>query len=220
MVRFIPEPCLCLVTDRTVGDPHTFVERIEAAVDGGVDMVQLRETDLPGGELFKLANSVKQTIAGRAILLINERVDVALAVGADGVQLGEKAMPLTVIRRLTGSQCLLGRSVHSEAGAVQAQVEGAYFLVVGTMFATSSHPGVAPGGPRLLRAIGRKLESRRAPLPLIGIGGITENNLGEVMREGATGVAVITSILASPDPRQEAIKLKREMLNTWRSIRC
>ena len=177
-------------------------------------MVQLREKDLPGGELLELATSIKRTIDGRALLIINERADVALAAGADGVQLGEEALPLAVARRVMGPQCLLGRSVHSEEGAAQAQ--GAHFLIVGAMFATRSHPGTVPAGSRLLRDIARLLERRAASVPLIGIGGITETNLGEVMRAGATGVAVITSILASPDPRQEAMKLKRAMLDTWK----
>ena len=213
----LPQPCLCLVTDRVVGDRLTLAERIGEAVAGGVDMVQLREKDLPGGELLELAASIKLTINGRALLIINERADVAVAVGADGVQLGEEALPLVAARCVVGTQCLLGRSVHSEEGAAQAHAEGANFLIVGSMFASRSHPGADPAGPRLLRDINRLLERRGAPVPLIGIGGITETNLGEVMRAGAAGVAVITSILASPDPRQQAMNLKQAMLDTWMS---
>ena len=212
-----PRPCLCLVTDRTVDDPNTLMERIGEAVAGGVDMVQLREKDLPGRELLRLATSLKETISGRALLIINERVDVAVAVGADGVQLGEEAMPLAAARHIVGPQALLGRSVHSEEGGAEARAEGAQFLIVGSMFATRSHPGATPAGSSLLRNIGRLLVYPAAPVPLIGIGGITESNLGEVMQAGATGVAVITSILASPDPRQQARKLKRAMLDTWES---
>ena len=180
-------------------------------------MIQLREKDLPGGELLELAASIKRAIHGRALLVINERVDVALATGADGVQLAEDALPLAAARRVVGTQCLLGRSVHSVEGAVQAQAEGAHFLIVGTMFATPSHPGTAPAGSRLLRDIAGLLEGRATPLPLIGIGGITEANLEEVMGAGASGIAVITSILGSSDPRQQATKLKQEMLETWKS---
>jgi thiamine-phosphate pyrophosphorylase len=193
------------------------VERVSEAVAGGVDMVQLREKDLLGGELLRLAISIKETIAGRALLIINERVDVAVAVGADGVQLGEEAMPLADARRVVGPQALLGRSVHSEEGAALAQAEGADFLIVGTMFASRSHPEVNLAGSGLIRDIAGRLELRSAQLPLIGIGGITGDNLGEVMRAGAAGVAVITSILASPDPRQEAGQLRRAMLDTWQS---
>ena len=211
----LPYPCLCLVTDRKVGDERTLVERIGEAVAGGVDMVQLREKDLPGGQLLRLALAIKQTVAGRALLIINERIDVAVASLADGIQLGELALPLAAARLLVGSQVLIGRSVHSREGALKAQAEGAHFLVVGTMYATGSHPEAAPSGPGLLRQIAQLPELQSAPLPLIGIGGITADNLGEVMQAGATGVAVIASILASPDPGQQARRLKLAMLDAW-----
>ena len=213
----LPQPCLCLVTSRAVADGGALVERIGEAVAGGVDMVQLREKGLPGGELLDLANSIKAAIDGRALLMVNERVDVALAAGADGVQLGEEAMPLAAVRRIAGPRCLLGRSVHSEEGAARAHAEGAHFLIVGAMFATPSHPGAAPAGPRLLGDIAWLLERRGDPAPLIGIGGITASNAGEVMAAGAAGVAVISSILAAADPRREAMKLKQEMLNSWKT---
>ena len=205
------------MTDRTVGDRCTLVERIADAVAGGVDMVQLREKGLPGGQLLELAVCIKDAIDSRALLIINERADVALAAGADGIQLGEEALPLAAARRVMGPQCLLGRSVHSEIGAARAQEEGADFLIVGAMFATRSHPGAAPAGTRLLKDIAGRLECRMTPVPLIGIGGITESNLGEVMGAGALGVAVITSILGAPDPKRQAAELKRAMLDTWKS---
>ena len=211
----LPYPCLCLVTDRKVGDERTLVERVGEAVAGGVDMVQLREKDLPGGQLLRLALAVKQTVAGRALLIINERADVAVAALADGIQLGEKALPLAAVSQIVGPQALIGRSVHSREGALKAQAEGAHFLVVGTMYATPSHPQAAPSGPRLLRQIAELPELQSAPLPLIGIGGITADNVGEVMQAGATGVAVTASILASPDPGHQARKLKQAMLDAW-----
>ena len=180
-------------------------------------MVQLREKDLPGGELLELATSIKRAINGRALLIINERADVALAAGADGVQLGEEAFPLAAARCVVGPQFLLGRSVHSVDGAIQAQTEGTHFLIVGTMFATPSHPGTAPAGPRILSDIAELLKRRATPVPLIGIGGITETNLGEVMRVGASGIAVISSILGSSEPKEQATKLKRTMLDIWKS---
>lgn len=210
-----PLPCLCLVTDRSVGDPGTLVQRVSLAVSGGVDIVQLREKDLPGGELLGLANAIQQAIAVNAIMLINERVDVALAAGADGVQLREDGLPIAPVRRMLGSQSLIGRSVHSADGAAKAGAEGADFLVAGTMYATRSHPGVQPIGPSLIRDIVQQQAGTPNPLPVIGIGGITEDNLGEVVRAGASGVAVITSILASSDPKGEARKLKNAMLKVW-----
>ncbi len=216
----LPEPCLCLVTDRRVGDEHTLVHRAAEAVTGGVDLVQVREKDLPGCHLLSLAASFRDAIGSRALLIISERADVGMAAGADGVQLPEDALPVAAVRRIMGPQALIGRSVHSEEGAVRAAADGADFLIVGTMYATGSHPTATPAGPGLVRRIVRLLEARAASVPLIGIGGITADNLGEVIRAGAGGVAVITSILASPDPKAEARRLKQAMLSAWAPTRA
>jgi thiamine-phosphate pyrophosphorylase len=163
-----------------------------------------------------LAIALKKAIASDAILLINERVDVAIAAGADGVQLGEAALPIAPVRNLIGPQALIGRSVHSVEGGEMAASEGADLLLVGTMFSTRSHPGIVPVGPSLIRAIAQKQAEAADPLPVIGIGGITADNLSEVIQAGASGVAVITSILASSDPKAEASRLKDAMLDAWR----
>ena len=206
----LAEPCLCLVTDRRMAEEARLVSIVDEAVSAGVDMVQLREKDLPGGPLLELATSLRETIQGRALLIINDRADVALGVGASGVQLGEEGLPVATARQVLGPGYLIGRSVHSEAGAVQAEALGAAFLVVGTMYANTSHPGAAPAGPDLLRGI-----RQRCRLPLIGIGGITQNNAGDILRAGATGVAVISSILGSPEPGEAVRQLKHAMSEAW-----
>jgi thiamine-phosphate pyrophosphorylase len=203
----LPGPCLCLVTDRHVGDERTLVSRVAQAVAGGVDMLQLREKDLPGGRLLELAEALKKAIGDSALLVVNERVDVAAAVAADGVQLGEEALPVAVARDILGPEALIGRSVHSLEGAVRAAQQGADFLVVGTIYATRSHPGEEPAGPDLIRRI-----AAACSVPLIGIGGINASNMSEVMQAGASGAAVITSILAAPDPQLAAWELKQAML--------
>ena len=206
----LPDPCLCLVTDRRVGgdaaDAAALVDRVAAAVAGGVDLVQLREKDLPGGRLLALAAALKDAIGEAALLVVNERVDVAVALPADGVQLGEEALPVAAARRLLGPQALIGRSVHSVDGARQAITAKADFLVAGTMYASRSHPGEAPAGPELIRRI-----AGLSDLPLIGIGGITAANAPAVLAAGATGVAVISGILADPDPGEAARRLKDAM---------
>jgi thiamine-phosphate pyrophosphorylase len=169
--------------------------------------VQLREKDLPGGRLLELAEALKQAIGDSALLIVNERVDVATAVGANGVQLGEEALPVAMARDMLGPEALIGRSVHSLDGAARAAQEGADFLVVGTIYATRSHPGEEPAGADLIRRI-----ATACSVPLIGIGGINPSNMHEVIQAGASGAAVITSILASSDPRQAAQKLKQAML--------
>ncbi len=209
----LPAPCLCLVTDRSAVERGTLVSRVARAVEGGVDIVQLREKDLPGGELLRLAGDLKRAIQGKASLVINERIDVAMAAGCEGVQLGEEAVPVDLARRILGPGCLIGRSVHSVAGAAAAQSQGADFLVAGTMFASRTHPGAEPAGPALVRSI-----TENCDLPAIGIGGINAGNLGEVLAAGASGVAVITSILAAPDPQEAAREMKLALLEAWAGV--
>ena len=182
---------------------------------GGVDLVQLREKDLPGGILLDLARRIKDLIGDSALLVINERVDVAVAAGANGVQLGEVGLPTTVARNMLGENVLIGRSVHSVAGANRAAEQGVDFLLVGTMFASRSHPVEEPAGPGLVRDI-----ASQSQLPLIGIGGIDATNAAEVMGAGAQGVAVIRSILALDDPKNAAQQIKQAMLSSAAAARA
>ena len=199
----LPNPCLCLVTARRLGDEATLVDRIAGAVSGGVDLVQLREKDLPGGRLLELAQQIKEAINDSALLIINERVDVAAAISADGVQLGEEALPIFEARNILGPDTLIGRSVHSLAGALRTKEQDADFLLVGTMFASRSHPGEKPVGPELVRQI-----TTQCSVPMIGIGGIEAGYTRHVINAGANGVAVISSILASRDPKEAARLIK------------
>ncbi len=205
----MPSPCLCLVTDSEIAGGE-LVERVSQAVEGGVDLVQLRDKTLPGGQLFDLASSMLEAIGGRAKLIINERADVALAAGAQGVQLGEEGLPVAAARKVLGDGLIIGRSVHSTKAAIQAESEGADLLVVGTMYASRSHPGEPPAGPGLMREI-----SGKCRLPLIGIGGVTPENAAELIDAGASGVAVITNILAADDPRAAAARLKEILVASW-----
>ena len=202
MAAALTLPCLCLVADCSVVSPTDMLGRVAAAVDGGVNLVQLRAKEMPGGKLLALATELKRTIDGRAALLVNERVDVAAAARVDGVQLGEEALPVPAASGLLPPGSLVGRSVHSVEGAEKAASDGADFLMVGTMFATASHPGARPAGPELMRSIAAKCD-----LPLIGIGGITADNVAEVVEAGASGVAVIRSVLTADDPRAAASDL-------------
>ena len=130
----LPLPCLCLVTDRARAASGDLVDTARAAVEGGVGMIQLREKDLPASELLSLARELRSVTEGRALLIVNDRVDVALLSGADGVQLGEKGLDAASARRLVGPDMLIGRSVHSVEGAAEAEADGADFLVLGTIF--------------------------------------------------------------------------------------
>ena len=207
--RFLPHPCLCLVTDRRVCPPDELPSRVAAAVNGGVDVVQLRDKEMPGAALLELSEKLRGVIAGRALLLINERADVAVAAQADGVQLGEAAMPTAAVRTILGNGATIGRSVHSVPGAGDAAESGADFLLVGTMFPSNSHPGEEPSGPGLLS----RIAAAGVTIPMLGIGGINERNAGAVISAGAGGVAVITSILGQDDPRVAAERLKNSMVD-------
>ena len=201
-------PCLCFVTDREQCGGRDLEEVVTQAVAGGANLVQLREKDLPAQRLYSLALRLRDLTVGRALLFINERVDVAVACGADGVQLGEEAMPVEAAQRASGGRLLVGRSVHSVEGARAAQAEGADLLVAGPIFATGSHPRATPAGVDLLERIGREVQ-----IPVLAIGGVNLDNVESVMAAGAAGAAVISAISRSNDPRETTSSLVRTMKN-------
>lgn len=205
----LPLPVVMLVTDRRACGDRKLDDVVAAAVDGGVNVVQLREKDLPGADLYHLATRLRAAVGTRALLLVNERIDVALAADADGVQLGAAAIPCEVARELLPEK-LIGRSVHDTARAADAVAKGADLLLVGTMFASRSHPGSLPNGPTLVRKI-----ATMTPTPLIGIGGITAANAAQVIGAGASGVAVISEILTALDPREAAAGLVGVVQDAW-----
>jgi thiamine-phosphate diphosphorylase len=129
-----------------------------------------------------------------SVLIVNDRVDLALGCGAAGVQLGGSSFPIAVARRLVGAERWIGASVHSVPEAAAAAAEGADFLLAGTLYATDSHPGFAGSGTGWLRSAGA------VGLPVIGIGGITPSRISEVLEAGAYGVAVIRGIWAADRP--------------------
>ena len=173
-------------------------------------MVQLREKDLPGRSLLNLAMKIRYAIDGNALLVVNERVDVALLSGADGVHLGEEALYPSDARSLMGDGMIIGRSVHDYEGALEAQREDADYLIAGSVFATRSHPEQTPQGLALVQRLAPRLR-----IPFLGIGGINAENAADVIRAGASGVAVISAILASPHPKEAARRLKCAVLSAW-----
>ena len=176
--------------------------------------MQLREKDMPAGPLLDLAHRLRHITASRASLFVNDRVDVALATGADGVQLGENSIPVEAARGLFGGDLLIGRSVHAVEPAIDASRAGADMVVFGTIFATASHPDQPPTGVAPLAEL-----SRHDTAPVLGIGGITADNVGEVVEAGASGASVITAITESPDPQNAARALRKAMVDAWRRTR-
>jgi thiamine-phosphate pyrophosphorylase len=187
---------LYVILDRAAARGRDLDEILAAVIEGGCRTVQLREKEWPSGRLLPLAERlVERCRRGGVSFVVNDRIDLALAVGADGVHLGQDDLPPRVARPLLRPGMILGRSTHSVEQATRAHDEGADYVAVGSMFATATKPDFELVGPDLLRRI-RPLTSR----PLVGIGGITPDNAGEVVRAGADGVAVISAVCGAPDP--------------------
>jgi thiamine-phosphate pyrophosphorylase len=204
-----PDFDVYLVTDRTGTRGRDLVWVVEEALDGGVGAVQLREKDLGGGELFSLAEKVKRLCARyQARLFINDRVDVALAVDADGVQLGSRSMPVDVARKLLGENKLIGASTHSMDEALAAERAGADFVLFGPVYFTPSKADY--GDPQGLEPLKEVVE--KISLPVYAIGGVRPENVEAVRKTGARGVALISAVIGAEEPAA----LSREMLRLLR----
>lgn len=193
---------LMLVTDRKQCGGRPLAEVVADAIEGGVNVVQLREPDLPPGELLQLARQLRGVCGTWAQLIINDRVDVALLCGADGVQLGGGGLPVSAVRQLLPPSIKVGASVHSVNEARQAELDGADYVVAGTIFPSRSHPDVTPGGVELLRNI-----TSRLSIPVVAIGGVNAETVDACWSAGAGGVAVISDILRAENPRLAAERL-------------
>ena len=196
---------LYLVTDRVLSGGRSMEHIVRESIAGGVTMVQLREKNAEAREFLDQAFALRQAASELGIpLIINDRVDIALACRADGVHLGQADMPCALARRIIGKEMIIGVSVSSVEEALEAEAEGADYLGVGPLFPTLTKADALPAtGLDVLRGI-RKAVS----IPLVGIGGITPANAGDVIRAGADGVAVVSAIVANPDPRTAAREIR------------
>lgn len=196
---------LYLITDRKQAPGGDLYAAVEGALRGGVRAVQLREKDLPARELYELACRLKEiTSRYGAKLLVNDRLDVALAAGADGVHLGESSLPLQRAREIVGDRLLIGVSCHGREGALAAQENGADFITFSPIYFTPSKApyGEPVGTERLAEAC------RLLRIPVFALGGIKKERVREVLDHGARGIALISAILAAADPERAA----REMI--------
>jgi thiamine-phosphate pyrophosphorylase len=198
---------LYLVTDRRLAGVRPLPDLVAAAVRGGVTAVQLREKECATREFVELARTLKTLLAPLGIpLIVNDRVDVALAACADGVHVGQSDMDCRDVRRLLGPSAAIGLSVETPEQAAAAPPEADY-LGVSPIFSTPTKTDVATEwGTEGLAALRRK--SRRQ---LIAIGGIHCDNAALVIRSGADGIAVVSAICAAPDPELAARNLRREI---------
>ena len=212
MLRW-PEPCLMLITDRARLRGRSMEEVASQAVEGGVNVVQLREKDLPTGDLYDLAATLHAVLRGRALLLINDRLDIALTVGADGVHLPEHSLPGSKSREAAGEACIVGRAVHSVEAAVTAEAGGADYVQVGAIYETASKPGVTPAGLDLVTAV-----RDAVGIPVMAVGGIDATNAADVIAAGADGIAVIGEIMDADDPENAARELRSDLDETYAPV--
>lgn len=196
-----PDFDLYLITDRTQSQGGDLLWVLEQALDGGVRAVQLREKDLSGKELYDLAEKTNRLCRRhRARLIINDRVDVVLAVDADGVQLGKASIPIETARALLGSEKLIGYSAHSLEEACQAEQSGADFVLFGPVYFTPSKASYgAPQGLAALQEIVANISR-----PVYAIGGIQLETIADLRRVGVRGVALISAIIGARDPKGAA----------------
>ena len=201
---------LYLVTDRALAQAQgrTTCEVVREAVGGGVTMVQLREKEGTTRAFIAEARLLKDLLFGTGVpLIINDRLDVALAVGAEGLHLGQQDMTIADARRLAGAEMLIGISAECFEDALRAEAEGADYIGISPVFATSTKKDAAmPLGLAGVRRIRSAVN-----LPLVGIGGISLDNAAEVLQAGADGVAVVSAIVSAPCPRTAAAVLKARL---------
>ena len=195
---------LIVATDRRLAAPRDIVQVVRDALRAGCPAVQLREKELPPRDVLPLAHAVRRaTHDAGALLVVNDRLDVALAVGADGVHLGPDDLPVAHARELAPPGFLIGYSAATAAGAQSAIASGADYIGCGPVFPTTTKPdaGSAIGVARLARI------AKAADAPVVAIGGITPDNAPAAIHAGAAGVAVISAVMTAADHRATTSRL-------------
>ncbi len=199
-----PDYSLYLVTDRMRMSTKTLGEAVEQAVIGGCTMVQLREKEILSLDFYVLASEMKEITDRYGIpLIINDRIDIAMAVGAAGVHIGQKDIPADIARKVIGKEMLLGVSAVSAAEAVNAAKAGADYLGVGAMFPTGTKPDA---GFVSMEELGRIRKA--VDIPIVVIGGISKENAMLFQPMGIDGLAVVSAVIAQPDIKKSAADLK------------
>jgi len=206
---------LYLVTDSALCGTRQLEEVVEAAVRGGCTVVQLREKDLPTGAFVSRARKIKEVLAPYHVpLIINDRVDVALAAQADGVHLGQSDMSPMDARRLLGDRAIIGLSIEHIDEVAVANTLPVDYVAVSPVFATPTKKDTCPP----LGLSGSRAVVDRSLHPVIGIGGINRQTVAVAMQTGLRGVAVVSDIMAAVNPEQSARELKSSIINHQSSI--
>jgi len=189
---------------------HGWFETAEAVLRGGAGCLQLREKTFDDAELLNRAQRLRElTDSHDALLIVNDRPDIARLCGADGVHVGQEDLPVAHARRIAGGKMLIGKSTHTRAQFDAALAEAPDYLAVGPMFGSTTKPQDHIAGPETLRQA-----AERTDLPLVGIGGVTENNVGQVTGAGAACVCVCSAVIASDDPEAAASRMMKSIKET------
>ena len=207
---------LYAITDRKMLGDISEVEAARLCFEGGADVVQLRMKDTDGGEMLEKAKAI-QEIAQQycKFFIVNDRLDIAVLAGADGVHLGQTDIPVQEARRLVGDEMIIGVSASTVEEAIKAVDDGADYIGVGSIFNPSTKPDADQGiGLDTLMEICQTVD-----VPVVAIGGINKGNILEVIRAGADGAAVVSAIMAKPDIKAAAHELKVMVLNEKRDLK-
>lgn len=204
----IPEGLYVVITQEFCS-PLDSLGVLEAVAASGVKMVQLREKSLSKAALYEMAKKYRDiTSANDMVLILNDHMDIAMAVGADGVHLGQDDLPCRAARSLT-EDLIIGISTHNLTEALAAEKEGASYINIGPIFSTQTKTlAMPPLGLDTLKEV-----VSHVSIPFTTMGGIKENNLEEVLNAGATRIAVVTEVTQSEDPRETASRLNDKILN-------
>lgn len=199
---------LYLVTDRELMSTGNLETAVEEAIEGGVTMVQLREKSASSKEFYEQAVRIKEITEHYGVpLIINDRIDIALAVGADGVHIGQSDIPAATARMIIGPDMILGVSASSVGEALQAQIDGADYLGVGAMFHTGTKKDAQIVSMEELKQIRQAVQ-----IPIVAIGGINRENAASFRETKIDGLAVVSAIISKPDIKGAAAELKRLFL--------
>ena len=207
MLNTIKKLDFILITNRKICELE-LTEIIVKAIEGGVGTIQLREKDLSTKDLYILAKDLRKITKELDVnLIINDRVDIALAIDADGIHLGWQSLNIGEVRRIAGQKKLIGFSAHNLEEAKKAKIEGADYVTISPIFDTPNKDYfIKPLGVREIKRIKEQVN-----IPVIALGGVNENNVKEVLENGADGIAVISALLLSKNPKQTASRLSGEI---------
>ncbi len=206
--KLLKKPGIYLIADRDTLNGKDIASVVSKSLDAGADIVQLRDKTATNEEFLEAAKKIKSLAKDRgALFIIDDRVDMALALDSDGIHLGQDDTPVETARRILGKKKIIGLSTHSASQIDEATKKDVDYISVGPVYSTPTKPDYAPVGLDLIRTASRKLK-----IPFVAIGGIDESNIKEVTAAGAKRIAVVRAVLSSNDPL-EATKTLRMLLS-------